>query len=120
MRQSNYVNSEDVAPPISPLPSEAGNLRLQSHGSTYVSSVHWAAILDSISELNDVYETEREGAMLASTEYIPHSKPPALAFCMNPCRRLETRFSLQSQPRPVVDRMVARYFNTQGVAPGTF
>ena len=93
-------------------------MRLHSHGANYVSSVHWAAILDSISELNDIYETEREVAMLASSDYVPHYSPgPRLLYEPVQASRNEILSSIPA--RAVVDRMVARYFNIQGVAPGT-
>jgi hypothetical protein len=115
---SDYVNSEDVATPTSPMPSEHGSLRLHSHGTNYVSSVHWAGILNSISELNDVYETEREVAMLTSSEYVPHFSPgPRLLY--EPVQATKDEILSSIPARAVVDRMIARYFNTQGVAPGT-
>ena len=59
-QQLQQPNSNDAAISASPVAAEHGNMRLQSHGANYVSSVHWAAILDIISELTDTYEAERE------------------------------------------------------------
>jgi hypothetical protein len=117
-QQQLEADGNDGTIPTSPLPTEHGNMRLHSHGANYVSSVHWAAILDSISELNDIYETEREEAMLASTDYVPHHSPgPRLLYEPVQATMDEILYSIPA--RAVVDRMVARYFNTQGVAPGT-
>jgi len=93
-------------------------MRLHSHGANYVGGVHWAAILDSISELNDTYETEREAAVLTSSDYVPHSSPgPRLLY--EPVQATKDEIISSIPARAVVDRMVARYFNTQDVAPGT-
>jgi hypothetical protein len=117
-QQQQQPNSKDGATSTSPVPSEYGNMRLHSHGANYVSSVHWAAILDSISELNDIYEREREVAMLASSDYVPHYSPgPRLLY--EPVQATKDEILSSIPARAVVDRMVARYFNTQGVAPGT-
>lgn len=117
-QQQQQPNTKDGATPTSPTPSEHGNMRLHSHGSNYVSSVHWAVILDSISELNDTYETEREAAMLTPTDYVLQYSPgPRLLY--EPVQATKDEIISLIPARPVVDRMVARYFNTQDVAPGT-
>ena len=90
---------------------------MHSHGANYVSSVHWAAVLDSISELKDHYEKEEEARMLATSDYIPlHSPGPRLLY--EPVQATKADILASVPARPVVDRMVARYFNAQGVAPG--
>jgi hypothetical protein len=117
-QQQQQPNIKDGTTPTSPMPSEHGNMRLHSHGSNYVSSVHWAAILDSISELNDTYEMERDAVMLTPTDYVPHYSPgPRLVY--EPVQATKDEIISSIPARPVVDRMVARYFNTQDVAPGT-
>ena len=88
-----------------------------SHGANYVSSVHWAAVLDSISELKDHYGKEEEARMLASSDCVPSYGPgPRLLY--EPVQATKADILATIPARPVVDRMVARYFNTQGVAPG--
>ena len=114
-----YGNNEERATSASPAASEHGSMRLHSHGANYVSSVHWAAILDSISELNEVYETEREVAMLASSDSVPRSIPGPRLF-YEPVHTTKEEILSSIPARAVVDRMVARYFNSQGVTPGTF
>lgn len=120
MQQQQQPDAKDVvaSSPISPSSTEHGNLRLHSHGANYVNTVHWAAILDSISELNDSYEAELEVEMLASDDCVPHYSPgPRLLYEPVEATRNEIMSSIPA--RAVVDRMVARYFNTQGAAPGT-
>ncbi|EWG49974.1 hypothetical protein FVEG_09315 [Fusarium verticillioides 7600] len=101
-----------------PSPSEAGSMRLDSHGvrASYVGSVHWAAVLESISELKDHYEEEEEARMLATNDHaLLQSSGPRLLY--EPVHTTKTDLLASIPPRPVVDRMVARYFNTQGVVP---
>ncbi|KAH8700400.1 fungal-specific transcription factor domain protein [Talaromyces proteolyticus] len=74
-------------------------MRMHSHGANYVGSVHWAAILDSISELKDHYQEEEEARVLTTNDYL---LPDILASI---------------PARPVVDRMVGRHFNAQGLTP---
>jgi len=93
-------------------------MRLHSHGSNYVGSVHWAAVLDSISELKDHYEKEEEVRMLATSDYEPRDSPgPRLLY--EPVQATKADILASIPTRPVVDRMVARYFNSQGTVPGT-
>lgn len=90
---------------------------MHSYGANYVSSVHWAAVLDSISELKDHYEKEEEARMLATIDYAPRYSPgPRLLY--EPVQATKADILASIPARPVVDRMVARYFNAQGVAPG--
>lgn len=102
--------------PASPAPSEHGSLRLRSHGASYVGSVHWAAVLDSISELRDHYEEEEEARMLAASDHVlRHSPGPRLLY--EPVQATKADLLASIPARSVVDRMVARYFNAQGVVP---
>lgn len=91
-------------------------MRPHSHGASYVGSVHWVAILDSISELRDHYEEEEEARMLAPIgEHMAHNPGPRLLY--EPVQITKTDLLAAIPPRPVVDRMIARYFNAQGVIP---
>ncbi|KAF5578773.1 hypothetical protein FPCIR_11425 [Fusarium pseudocircinatum] len=101
-----------------PSPSEPGSMRLKSHGvgASYVGSVHWAAVLDSISELRDHYEQEEEARLLATNDHVLLQSPgPRLLY--EPVHITKADLLVSIPPRPVVDRLVARYFNTQGVIP---
>ncbi|EWY91938.1 hypothetical protein FOYG_08863 [Fusarium oxysporum NRRL 32931] len=102
----------------SPRASEPGSMRLNSHGvgASYVGSVHWAAVLDSISELRDHYEEQEEARLLATNDHLfLHSPGPRLLY--EPVQTTKADLLASVPARPVVDRMVARYFNTQGVVP---
>ncbi|KNB10472.1 hypothetical protein FOXG_10665 [Fusarium oxysporum f. sp. lycopersici 4287] len=93
-------------------------MRLNSHGvgASYVGSVHWAAVLDSISELRDHYEEQEEARLLATNDHLfLHSPGPRLLY--EPVQTTKADLLASVPARPVVDRMVARYFNTQGVVP---
>ncbi|RKK07379.1 hypothetical protein BFJ65_g17583 [Fusarium oxysporum f. sp. cepae] len=117
LRHESISRSRDRAD--SPGPSEPGSMRLHSHGvgASYVGSVHWAAVLDSISELRDHYEEEEEARMLATNDHVLlHSPGPRLLY--EPIRTTKADLLASIPARPVVDRMVARYFNAQGVIPG--
>ena len=99
----------------SPAPSEYGSMRRHSHGVNYVGSGHWAAVLDSISELREHYEEEEEARMLASDQILRPSPGPRLLY--EPVQDSKADLLAAIPSRPVVDRMVARYFNAQGVVP---
>ncbi|KAJ5435878.1 hypothetical protein N7445_006763 [Penicillium cf. griseofulvum] len=100
---------------MSPAPSEHGSMRLHSHGANYVGSFHWAAVLDSISELRDHYE-EEEARLLAANYHGLHESPgPRLLY--EPVQTTKADLLAAIPAQPAVDRMVARYFNAQGVVP---
>jgi hypothetical protein len=101
----------------SPSSSEFGSMRLHGHGAKYVGSVHWAAVLDSISDLKDHYEEEEEARMLSSSDQ-PYSSPcPRLLY--QPIQATKADILASIPARPMVDRMVSRYFNIQSSAPIT-
>ncbi|SCV30407.1 uncharacterized protein FFB14_03032 [Fusarium fujikuroi] len=111
-------NGSAESPASALSPSQPGSMRLSSHGvgASYVGSVHWAAVLDSISELRDHYEEEEEARMLATNDQGLLQNPgPRLLY--EPVHTTKADLLTSIPPRPVVDRMVARYFNTQGVVP---
>ncbi|KAF9768696.1 hypothetical protein IL306_013964 [Fusarium sp. DS 682] len=116
LRHASISRSRDR--PDSPGPSEPGSMRLHSLGvgASYVGSVHWAAVLDSISELRDHYEEEEEARMLATNDHILLQSPgPRLLY--EPVQTIRADLLASIPARPVVDRMVARYFNAHGVIP---
>lgn len=90
-----------------------------SHGANYVDGAHWSALLDSLSELKDCFpETTEPGSQFRIS-------PPALPD-YGPCPQLlYGRFAQVSKgeilsaipTRPVVDRMVSKFFNTMDLAP---
>lgn len=103
---------------VSPTPLDCGSLKLNSLGDTrYVSSPHWAAILDSIIELKD--HVEHEGELCKNTTdgdafNSVHSSWPQLLYG---CPRVTQAEIISSMPpRAVVDKLVSRYF-TLDTAP---
>ncbi|KAK7747994.1 hypothetical protein SLS53_001246 [Cytospora paraplurivora] len=101
---------------MSSSPPEHGSLRMHSHGANYVNSVHWAAVLNSISELKDQYEKEEEARMLTYGDCLSlHGPGPRLLY--EPVQANKADILASIPARPVVDRMVAQFLNAQGVAP---
>ena len=99
-------------------PSDHGSMRIHSHGAKYVGSAHWAAVLDNISDLKDRYELEEEARMIFASESTRHDSPsPRLLYEPVQANKAGILASLPS--RPVVDRLVSRYFNCLGLTPGT-
>ncbi|KAF5614182.1 uncharacterized protein FSUBG_62 [Fusarium subglutinans] len=116
--RASISRGNEVANPPAPSPSEPGSMRLSSHvvSASYVGSVHWAAVLDSISELKDHYEEEEESRMLDTNDHVLLQSPgPRLLY--EPVHTTKADLLASIPPRPVVDRLVARYFITQGVVP---
>ena len=111
------LKSSDRSHAGSTVSSDLGGARMHLHGTNYVSNVHWAAVLDSISDLKDHYEMEEEARTLV-TSYQPliHSSGPRLLY--EPVNATKDEVLASVPERPIVDRIVARYFNAQGVAPG--
>ncbi|KAF5679316.1 hypothetical protein FCIRC_6161 [Fusarium circinatum] len=116
--RASISQENGIANPPAPSPSEPGSMRINSHdvSASYVGSVHWAAVLDSISELKDHYEEEEESRMLDTNDHVLLQSPgPRLLY--EPVLTTKAELLASIPPRPVVDRLVARYFNTQGVVP---
>ncbi|KAF4633044.1 hypothetical protein G7Y89_g5083 [Cudoniella acicularis] len=105
---------------VSPSPSDYGSIRIQRTGGvSYVSSAHWAAVLDSIAELRTHFAQEDATHSRSSDPVQPQAsfpKPQLLYYSP----MLETLASILESipPRPVVDRLVSRYFNVLDIAPG--
>ncbi|KAI0506708.1 fungal-specific transcription factor domain protein [Xylaria bambusicola] len=103
----------------SPTLSEHGSIRIQHTVISYVSSSHWAAVLDGITDLRNYFAQEEDPHTQASDPVQPlvGFPKPQLFYSGLKC---ETSASiLKSLPsRPVVDRLVSRYFNILDIAPG--
>ncbi|XXG97444.1 hypothetical protein Hte_003745 [Hypoxylon texense] len=90
-----------------------------SNGANYVDGAHWSALLDSLSELKDCFpETTEPGSQIRTS-------PPAVPD-YGPCPQLlYGRFAQVSKgeilsavpSRPIVDRMVSKFFNTMDLSP---
>ncbi|KAI1428753.1 fungal-specific transcription factor domain protein [Xylaria sp. FL1777] len=104
---------------VSETPSDHGIIRIQQTTVSYVSNSHWAAVLDSITDLRSHFAQEEETHPQASDPLQPSTgfpKPQLLYSCL----MYETPASIVKSlpPRPVVDRLVSRYFNVLDIAPG--
>ena len=58
--------TDEIQRPVSPSPSDHGNISIQKSAVSYVSSAHWAAVLDSIAGLRDHFEQDDESHNLGS------------------------------------------------------
>ncbi|MCJ1403546.1 hypothetical protein MMC11_006769 [Xylographa trunciseda] len=95
-------------------PSDYGSIRIGESGVSYVSSAHWAAVLDSIAELRDHFEQEYESQALIPDTVQPQTNFPSPSLLYTGCPIDVTPASILESlpPRPVVDRLISRYFNT--------
>lgn len=116
MPSSRMSNMSHTHSTVSPPPSEYGSIRLHPQDATYMGTVHWTAVLDSISELKDHYEQEEEARMLTVTDHAPSNNPgPRLLYEPTQSSRADILASIPA--RPAVDRLVAKYFNTPSYSP---
>ncbi|KPM41733.1 hypothetical protein AK830_g4834 [Neonectria ditissima] len=112
-------SNEDIAGVDSPS-SECGSMQFSQSGASYVNSAHWAAVLDGIADIKDHLEDEKEGEVLDGSELPNPDHPewtgPQLLYG---CPRLATKEEILASipPRPVVDRLISRYFNSFEMSP---
>lgn len=106
------VNSE-AQREVPPSPSDYGSIRIEGTGATYVSSSHWAAILESIADLRSQFANEGDAQLQPQAKY-----PKPQLFYYSPV--FETKVSIINSipPRSVVDRLISRYFNVLDIATG--
>ena len=114
------VSNEDIAEICSPS-SDCGSMQFSQSGASYVNSAHWAAILDGIADIKDHFENEKEGEVqdgcrLSDPVYPDWTGPQLLYGCPRLVTKDEILASMPS--RPVVDRLVSRYFNSFEMSPG--
>lgn len=108
--------------PESVSPSECGSIEINGSTGRYLSSSHWAAVLDEIAELKHHFEREREDEDRAEASnpvenyHYPSSGPYLLYGCPQYATKDEVIKSMPS--RPTVDRLVSRYFNAFDMSPG--
>ncbi|KAJ5291651.1 Fungal-specific transcription factor protein [Penicillium angulare] len=118
--QSLDEGAKNPPPNASPSPSDYGNIRMRNSESSYVSSAHWAAVLDSISELRDHFEQEDEHSAL--TMHDAHACagfPGPQLFYTGASSTISIDSILEAiPPRLVVDRLISRYFNDLDMASG--
>ncbi|KAK4201204.1 transcriptional activator protein acu-15 [Triangularia verruculosa] len=101
--------------------------RISSDGISYVGDAHWAAVLDSIAELKEHLDADDSYTLVPSDEEesanarAPHprqsrnSGPMLLYGC--PTRASHDEILASIPARPVVDRLISKYFNALDMAP---
>ncbi|KAK3935596.1 hypothetical protein QBC46DRAFT_462003 [Diplogelasinospora grovesii] len=116
----NAARTEQNQREVPSSPSDYGSIRIRESDASYVSSAHWAAVLDSIAELRHLFEQEDEPQALTSdTVQLQHSFPsPRLLYSSCPMHVTAVSILESIPPRPVVDRLVSRYFNVLDMASG--
>ncbi|KAI1029416.1 hypothetical protein LB504_010709 [Fusarium proliferatum] len=99
-------------------PADYGTLTAGG-GANYVGSSHWAAVLDGIAELKDHFDAEEEAAHFdahgVESPGAEMTGPQLLYGCPKPASKGEILASIPT--RPVVDRLVSRYFNSFEMSP---
>ncbi|KAM5360713.1 hypothetical protein ACJZ2D_013591 [Fusarium nematophilum] len=98
---------------------KTGSLNTSPAASVYVSSAHWVAILEDISELkeqaefeNNTLSTEANDDSLAMDE---NERPALLSGYRGSFSKEDLLAAVP--PRPVVDRLVSEYFNDLDMMP---
>lgn len=102
-----------------PVPLGGGYMKYNNIGTTnYVGSSHWAAVLNSISELKGTIEQDDESRNMA-TDFHPHNyhhySSPRLLYGCQWATKTEILSSIP--PRRATDRLVSRYM-TLDIASG--
>ncbi|RDL35999.1 Fungal-specific transcription factor protein [Venustampulla echinocandica] len=114
------ASTEQVQHEVSPFPPDYGSIRIRESSVSYVSSAHWAAVLDSIAELRDHFEQEDESNTITSDTVQLQANFPSPQLLYSGCPMHVTPASILESlpPRPVVDRLVSRYFNVLDMTSG--
>ncbi len=102
----------------SPSPSDHRSFRHNEKVVSYVSSSHWAAVLDSITDLrNHLAQDDTKLPVPESTTSQAESVKLQLFYSGQLDDTVASIISYLP-PRPTVDRLVSRYFNDLDIAPG--
>ncbi|KAJ5915737.1 Fungal-specific transcription factor protein [Penicillium verhagenii] len=117
---TSQIPREDKIPEVAPSPSDYGSVRIRHSGVSYISSSHWAAVLDDIAELRDHIEQDNElHEMVTYYDHNSSSLPSPQLFYSGGCTHISVDSILESiPPRPVVDRLISRYFNELDLSSG--
>ncbi|KAI1084899.1 hypothetical protein F5B20DRAFT_523612 [Whalleya microplaca] len=113
-------NADSLGPKGSPKPSECGRLTNSPGGVNYVDSTHWAALLDSIADLKDYFNT---GSCTERQEFqnprqlAVDSRPGPLLLYGHFTHASKAEILSAIPPQAVVDRLLARYFSALDMAP---
>ena len=120
--ESPWTNPVSNSDDVSSQANNYGSMKLSDSNLRYVNSAHWAAVLDGIAELKSHFEREDEDREKYHARRIsdpPHfnSMGPQLLYgCFEYTTKEEILASLPA--RPVVDRMVSRFFNSFDMSSG--
>ncbi|EXK43361.1 hypothetical protein FOMG_05982 [Fusarium oxysporum f. sp. melonis 26406] len=102
-------------------PADYGSMQSTGGGANYVGSSHWAAVLDGIAELKDHFDNEEEAShpdvQSVESPAADMTGPQLLYGCPKPASKDEILASILTLSRPVVDRLVSRYFNSFEMSP---
>ncbi|KAL7624605.1 hypothetical protein AAE478_006172 [Parahypoxylon ruwenzoriense] len=100
-------------------PSECGTLTNSPAGVSYVDSAHWTALLDGISELKDcIPDTSEPGYHYYIPSLVEPDYGPSPQLLYGRFAQASKGEILSTVPkRPVVDRLMSRFFNTIDLAP---
>ncbi|KAL2812648.1 hypothetical protein BJX63DRAFT_421692 [Aspergillus granulosus] len=99
--------------------SDYGSFRTPETGANYVSSSHWAAILDSITDLRNYLAWEEEVHPRVLDPVRPSTAcPKPQLFYSCPLHKSSVSILKALPPRATVDRLISRYFNVLDIAPG--
>ena len=94
---------------------------LEGSSARYVSSAHWAAVLDGIAELKDHFDNEEAAHPDRTPSDLPSVESTGPQLLYGGVKAATKEEILASIPaRPVVDRLVSRYFNSFEMSPGQF
>lgn len=131
-RPSIVEDASAVDTDSSPPASDCGMMHCTPSGTNYVSSAHWAAVLDDIAVLKTQTQTQMQTEMQTETqtqtqtqkqtvcppEPAPNRDSPQLLYG---CTKLATKEDLLASipARPVVDHLVSGYFASFELSPGT-
>lgn len=100
--------------------SECGSMRLSASEVRYVGGDHWAAILDSIADLEDHFDREENFRLVDSPDQVQNydgdpigGLPVPHALLLYGCKRATSRAEILAAlpPKSAVDRYVSRFFN---------
>ncbi|KAJ5507139.1 hypothetical protein N7527_009282 [Penicillium freii] len=105
---------------VSPSPSHYGSFRTPETSVNYVSSSHWAAVLDSITDLrNHIVQDEEVHPRVWDSVRPPASSPKPQLLYSSAMHETSASILKCLPPRPTVDRLISCYFNILDIAPGT-
>ncbi|KAJ5097189.1 Fungal-specific transcription factor protein [Penicillium angulare] len=119
-KDQSLDGAENPPPKVPSSPSDYGSIRIRNSESSYVSSAHWTAVLDGISELRDHFEQEDEHSELAIHDTQSFNQfPHPMLFYAGVSSTSSIDSILEAIPsRIVVDRLISRYFNDLDMASG--